>query len=139
MVLFPKKVKYRKSQKRRENPLRKNVATRGNTLAYGTYGLKAAQPKWISVNQIEAARKTMSRFIEKSGKIWIRIFADRAVTAKPPEVGMCKGKGDPVGYIARVSTGTVIFELDGIDRDKAREALRKAGSKLPLKTRIVER
>lgn len=139
MVMFPRKVKYRKAQRGRINPLKKQVATRGNTIAFGSYGLKAMEPAEIKVNQIEAARKTMSHFIGKTGKIWIRIFADKVITAKPPEVGMGKGKGDPTGYIAQAKVGTMIFEVDGLDETRAREALRKASSKLPLKTKIVSR
>lgn len=138
-MLFPKKVKFRKSQRGRRNPKKKMVATRGSTLVFGSFGLKAEEPKWINSNHIEASRKTISRFIQKGGKMWIRIFPDKSITAKPPEVGMGKGKGDPVGYVAPVKAGTVIFEIDGIDEKNAREALRKAGSKLPLKTKIITR
>lgn len=138
-MLFPKKVKFRKRQRGRENPKKLRVATRGNKLVFGSFGLKAEESKWIKVNQIEAARRTMSRFIQKTGKIWIRIFPDKPITAKPPETGMGKGKGDPVGYVAPVRPGTVIFEIDGLDEKTAREALRKAGSKLPLKTKIISR
>lgn len=108
-------------------------------MAFGSLGLKAEEPKWIKSNQIEAARKTISRSIQKGGKMWIRIFPDRPITAKPPEVGMGKGKGDPVGYIAPVKAGTILFEIDGIDENNAREALRKAASKLPLRTKIITR
>lgn len=138
-MLFPKKVKFRKSQRGRRNPKKKMVATRGSTLVFGSFGLKAEEPKWINSNHIEASRKTISRFIQKGGKMWIRIFPNKSITAKPPEVGMGKGKGDPVGYVAPVKAGTVIFEIDGIDEKNAREALRKAGSKLPLKTKIITR
>lgn len=138
-MLFPKKVKFRKMQRGRINPKKKQLAVRGATLAYGSYGLKAEEPKWIKSNQIEAARKAMAKFFQKSGKIWIRIFPDKAITAKPPEVGMGKGKGDLTGYVAMVKSGSVIFEVDGIEEANAREALRKAGTKLPLKTRIISR
>lgn len=138
-MLFPKKVKFRKAQRGRENPNKLRVATRGNKLVFGSFGLKAEQSKWIKVNQIEAARRAMSRFIQKSGKIWIRIFPDKPITAKPPETGMGKGKGDPIGYVAPVRPGTIIFEIDGLDEKTAREALRKAGSKLPLKTKVLSR
>lgn len=138
-MLFPKKVKFRKSQRGRKNPKKKMVATRGSELAFGSFGLKAEEPKWINSNQIEASRKTISRFIQKGGKMWIRIFPNKPITAKPPEVGMGKGKGDPTGYVAPVKAGTMIFEIDGIDEKNAREALRKAGSKLPLKTKIITR
>jgi len=108
-------------------------------LSFGSFGLISEGLGEIKTNQIEAARKAMSHFVQKSGKIWIRIFADRPITAKPPEVGMGKGKGDPVGFAARVRPGTIIFEIDGLDEKKSREALRKAGSKLPIKTKIVSR
>lgn len=139
MALFPKKVKFRKSHKRRENPKKRKIATRGNRLAFGSFGLKAEESKRIKVNQIEAARRTMTRFIHKTGKIWIRIFPDMPITAKPPEVGMGKGKGDPVGYVSQVRPGTIIFEMDGLDEKTSKEALRKAGSKLPVKTKIISR
>lgn len=139
MTLFPKKVKFRKWHRDRKNPKKPGVATRGNRLVFGSFGLKSEQAKWIKANQIEAARKTMSRFIQKTGKIWIRIFPDKPITAKPPEVGMGKGKGDPVGYVAVVKPGNVIFEMDGLDEKTANEALRKAASKLPLKTKIISR
>jgi large subunit ribosomal protein L16 len=138
-MLFPKKVKFRKMQRNRKNSRKKQLATRGAALAYGSYGLKAEEPKWIKANQLEAARKAMAKFFQKSGKIWIRIFPDKAITAKPPEVGMGKGKGDPVGYVAAVKSGSVIFEVDGIEEKSAKEALRKGGAKLPLKTRIISR
>lgn len=108
-------------------------------MVFGSFGLKAEEPKWINSNHIEASRKTISRFIQKGGRMWIRIFPDKSITAKPPEVGMGKGKGDPAGYVAPVKAGTVIFEIDGIDEKNAREALRKAGSKLPLRTKIISR
>lgn len=138
-MLFPKKVKFRKSQKFRTNPKKKRIATRGANLVFGSFGLKAEAPAQIKSIHIEAARKTISRFIQKGGKMWIRIFPDKPITAKPPEVGMGSGKGDPVGYVAPVKSGTIIFELDGIDEKNAREALRKAGSKLPVKTKIISR
>ncbi len=139
MALFPKKVKFRKWQRARKNPNKKQVATRGIKLVFGSFGLKAEEPKWIKVNQIEAARRVMSRFVQKTGKIWIRVFPDKPITAKPAEVKMGKGKGDPVGYVAPVKIGTVIFEVDGMSEEIAREALRKAGAKLPLKTKIISR
>jgi large subunit ribosomal protein L16 len=138
-MLFPKKVKFRKTQRNRKNPKKKQVATRGTTLAYGSYGLKAEEPKWVKSNQLEAARKAMAKFFQKSGKIWIRVFPDKAITQKPPEVGMGKGKGDLTGYVAVVKSGTIIFEVDGIDESGAKEALRKGGAKLPLRTRIISR
>ncbi len=138
-MLLPKKVKFRKWHKMRVNPKTKQVATRGNTVAFGSFGLKAEEPFWIKSNQIEAARKVMARFVQKTGKIWIRIFPDRPITSKPPEVGMGGGKGDPVGYVAPVKAGTVLFEIDGVPENIAKEALRKAGAKLPLKTKVISR
>lgn len=139
MALFPKKVKFRKWQKGRENPKKIRKATRGNRLSFGSFGLISEDSGEIKTNQIEAARKAMSHFIQKSGKIWIRTFAYKPITAKPPEVGMGKGKGDPVGFVAKVRPGTIIFEIDGLDGKKSQEALRKAGSKLPVKTKVIMR
>ncbi|MEW5907837.1 MAG: 50S ribosomal protein L16 [Patescibacteria group bacterium] len=138
-MLFPKKVKFRKTQRDRKNPKKKMVATRGTSLAFGSFGLKAEEAKWVKSNHIESARKVISRYVQKTGKMWIRIFPDKAITAKPPEVGMGKGKGDPAGYVANVKPGNIIFEIDGIDKKNAFEALRKAGAKLPIKTRIISR
>ncbi|MBI2038731.1 MAG: 50S ribosomal protein L16 [Candidatus Niyogibacteria bacterium] len=137
MTLFPKKVKHRKWQRLRHSE--DGVATRGVELAFGSYGVKAEEGGLISSEQIEAARKAISRYIQKSGKMWIRIFPDRPRTAKPPEVGMGKGKGDPVGYYAVVKMGSMILEIDGLSPDAAREALRKASSKLPVRTKVVSR
>jgi large subunit ribosomal protein L16 len=139
MLLFPRKVKHRKWQTGRHNPKKPRVATRGITVAFGAYGLKAQSTGRIRSNQIEAARKTLVRTITKSGKVWIRIFTDRPVTQKAAEVGMGKGKGDPVGYCLEVFPGRVLFEVDGVTEAVAKEALRKAGAKLPVKTRIVSR
>ncbi len=115
------------------------IATRGITVAFGAYGLKAQSAGRIRSNQIEAARKTIVRTISKTGKVWIRIFTDRPVTQKAAEVGMGKGKGDPVGYCLEIFPGRVLFEVDGVTEAVAKEALRKAGAKLPVKTRIVSR
>ncbi|MDQ5957874.1 MAG: large subunit ribosomal protein [Patescibacteria group bacterium] len=139
MSLFPKKVKHRKWQTGRVNPDKKRVATRGIRLSFGSFGLKADGVARIRSNQIEAARKTIARQMQKKGKLWIRIFPDRPFTAKAAEVGMGKGKGDPQGYEVEVLPGRLIFELDGLDEATSREALRKAGAKLPVKTRIVAR
>jgi large subunit ribosomal protein L16 len=138
-MLLPKKVKFRKWQTTRRNPKRKMVETRGTSLAFGSYGLKAASSARVRSNQIEAARKVIRRYITKTGRVWIRIFPDRPYTAKPAEVGMGKGKGDPQGYEFQVKLGRILFEVDGVDEKIAREALRKAGSKLPLKTKILTR
>lgn len=113
--------------------------TRGTKLSFGSFGIKATAPARVRSNQIEAARKALSRALGKNGRLWIRIFPDRPFTAKAAEVGMGKGKGDLQGYEFEVRPGRVIFEVDGVTAPVAREALRKAGSKLPLKTRIVAR
>jgi large subunit ribosomal protein L16 len=138
-MLFPKKVKHRKWQTGRKNPKRFGVESRGVRIDFGAYALKALEGGRIDAIQIEAARKVVSRFLGKTGKVWIRVFPDRPYTAKAPEVGMGQGKGDPEGYCADVRPGRIVFEVDGVSRDTAREALRKAGTKLPLKTRTVER
>jgi len=138
-MLFPKKVKYRKWQTMRRNPNRVGPATRGVTVAFGSFGLKALAPARVKSNQIEAARKVLSRSIGKSGRLWIRIFPDMPYTSKPAEVKLGKGKGDLQGYVAPVLPGRIVFEVDGIDEAMAREALRKAGTKLPMKTKVVSR
>ncbi len=138
-MLFPKKVKYRKWHTMRENPKKVGVANRGITVAFGSYGLKAMTPARIRSNQIEAARKAASRAVGKTGRIWIRIFPDMPYTAKPAEVKLGKGKGDLQGYCAPVKPGRVLFEVDGVSEAVAREALRKAGTKLPVKTKVVAR
>lgn len=139
-MLLPKKVKFRKWQTGRANLVKKpKVETRGINLSFGSFGLKSMSPGRIRSNQIESARKAMTRHLTKTGKVWIRIFPDRPYTAKPPEVGMGKGKGDPQGYCCEVGAGRIIFEVDGVPEDIAREALRKAGTKLPVKTRVVSR
>lgn len=138
-MLFPKKVKYRKWQTFRKNPKKVGVASRGVDVSFGSHGLKALGPARIRSNQIEAARKVLSRSIGKTGRLWIRIFPDMPYTSKPAEVKLGKGKGDIQGYVAPVLAGRIIFEVDGIDDVMAREALRKAGTKLPVKTKIVAR
>ncbi|MSR87631.1 MAG: 50S ribosomal protein L16 [Candidatus Zambryskibacteria bacterium] len=138
-MLFPKKVKYRKWQTMRRNPNRVGVATRGTTVAFGSFGLKALAPARVRSNQIEAARKVLSRSIGKTGRLWIRIFPDMPYTKKPAEVKLGKGKGDLEGYVAPVLAGRVLFEVDGTTEPIAREALRKAGTKLPIKTKVVSR
>ncbi len=137
MTLFPKKVKYRKWQRLRGQF--KGNETRGVTLAFGGSGLKALEAGRISAQQLEASRKAMRHFVEKGGKIWIRIFPDQPLTKKPPEVTMGAGKGDPVGYVAVVLPGRIIFEIDGVTRQVAEEALRHAAQKLPVRTKIVSR
>jgi len=138
-MLLPKKVKFRKWHTMRVNPNKPKVATRGTTLSFGNFGLKAETAGRIRSNQIEAARKTIARQMHKTGKLWIRIFPDMPFTAKAAEVGMGKGKGDPQGYQVQIWPGRMIFEIDGLTDEVSREALRKAGAKLPIKTRIVSR
>jgi large subunit ribosomal protein L16 len=138
-MLVPKKVKYRKWHTMRKNPLKVGAATRGTTVAFGSFGIKAVEPMRIKSEQIEAARKALSRTIGKTGKLWIRIFPDMPYTSKPAEVKLGKGKGDLAGYVAPVRPGRVLFEVDGVTEAIAREALRKAGTKLPVKTKIVAR
>lgn len=138
-MLFPKKIKFRKWQTGRKDMASLKPDTRGTTLAYGSFGLKAETSGRIRSNQLEAGRKAMARQMTKTGKAWIRIFPDRPYTAKPAEVGMGKGKGDPQGFCMEVRPGRIIYELDGMDEAVAREALRKAGTKLPIKTRVVAR
>ncbi len=138
-MLLPKKVKFRKWQTGRANPKSISPDTRGIRLSFGSFGLKAETQARVKSNQIESARKVVSRTLTKSGKYWIRIFPDRPYTAKAAEMPMGKGKGDPKGYCFDVLPGRIIFEVDGVEEKVAREALRKAGTKLPLKTRIISR
>lgn len=138
-MLFPKKVKHRKWQTKRKHPDKIGVATRGNTISFGSYGLKAQTHARVKSNQIEAARRVVSRTMGKTGKVWIRIFPDRPFTRKAAEVGMGKGKGEPGGFECEVLPGRVIFEVDGVTEEIAREALRKAAAKLPLKAKTVAR
>jgi large subunit ribosomal protein L16 len=140
-MLFPKKVKHRKWFTMRTHPDKEasHVDTRGINLAFGSYGLKAMKYARVTSNQIEAARKVMARYATKSGKVWIRIFPDHPYTQKPAEVKMGKGKGDPVGFIAEVKPGRIMFEIDGVEPAVASEALRKAGTKLPVKSKIISR
>jgi large subunit ribosomal protein L16 len=138
-MLVPKKVKYRKWHTMRKNPEKIGVATRGAKISFGSYGLKTLEYGRIRSNQIEAARKVISRALGKTGKTWIRIFPDMPYTAKPAEVKLGKGKGDLQGYQAPVKPGRVLFEVDGVSEAIAKEALRKAGTKLPVKTKVVAR
>jgi large subunit ribosomal protein L16 len=139
-MLFPKKVKHRKWQTNRKNPAKlERPDTRGTKVSFGSYGLKATTPHRVTSNQIEAARKVLSRATGKGGKMWIRIFPDRPITQKAAEVGMGKGKGDPKFFVFEVRPGRVMFEIDGISDAVARDALRRAGSKLPVKTTVVTR
>ena len=134
-MLMPKRVMHRKQQRGRM----KGKAQRGNFLAYGEYGLVALQPGWITSNQIEAARQTMTRTTKRGGQVWIKIFPDKPVTAKPAETRMGSGKGAPEYWVAVVKPGRVLFEMGGIDEAVAREALRLAGHKLPIKTKIISK
>lgn len=132
-MLMPKRVKYRKHQRGRMT----GVAVRGSRLAFGQYGLKALEPAWVTARQIEAARIAVTRFVRRSGKVWIRIFPDKPVTKKPAETRMGKGKGAPEFWVAVVKPGRILFEMDGIPEETAREALRLAAHKLPMKTKFV--
>lgn len=136
-MLYPKRVKFRKWQ--RMATRRNLVETRGTSLAFGAFGLKAEEALWVNSKQIEAARKAMTHYIQRGGKVWIRIFPDKPITAKPPEVTMGGGKGDVQGYVFPVLPGRIIFEMDGVERGVAEEALRRAGAKLPIRTRFVAR
>jgi len=138
-MLTPKKVKFRKWQTNRKDMSKITPDTRGTKVTFGSFGLKATVGGRIRSRQIEAARKVTSRTLGKVGRMWIRIFPDRPFTAKAAEVGMGKGKGDPQGYCLDVRPGRIIFEVDGVPADVAKESLRKAGTKLPIKTRIVAR
>lgn len=135
MVLMPKRVKYRKTQKGRL----RGYATSGVDINFGEFGLKALQGGWISNIQIESGRVTLTRFMKKKGKLWIRIFPDKPVTAKPAETRMGKGKGAPIGWVAPVKPGRILFEISGISEIQAREAFRLAAGKLPIKTKFVQR
>lgn len=139
-MLAPKKAKYRKWQTGRRNPIKmENPETRGVSVSFGSFGLKAMTSARITSNQIEAARRALTRAGGKSAKIWVRVFPDRPFTQKAAEVGMGSGKGDVAGYVVEVRPGRVIFEIDGTPEAMAREALRKAGTKLPLKAKVVAR
>lgn len=134
-MLQPKKTKFRKQHKGRIHGLAKG----GTTLNFGSYGLKATQPGRITARQIEAARRAMTRHIKRAGKVWIRIFPDVPVSAKPTEVRMGKGKGSPEYWAARVKPGRIMFELDGVPEELARSAFERAAAKLPVSTRFVQR
>jgi large subunit ribosomal protein L16 len=138
-MLLPKKVKHRKWHTMRRNVNKPMIETRGIHMAFGSFGLKAIMPARVTSNQLESARKVIARYAGKSGKVWIRIFPDMPYTQKAAEVGMGKGKGDPQGYCFQVKPGRIIFEIDGIVEAEARESLRKAGTKLPMKTKIIAR
>ena len=134
-MLMPKRVKRRKVMRGRM----KGMAQRGNFLAYGDYGLVATTPGWVTSNQIEAARIAMTRFIKRGGQVWIKIFPDKPVTAKPAETRMGSGKGSPEYWVAVVKPGRVLFEMNGVTEEVAREALRLASHKLPIKTKFIKK
>ncbi|MDD5262115.1 MAG: 50S ribosomal protein L16 [Methylacidiphilales bacterium] len=135
MALIPKRVKYRKTQRRS----RKGSATRGNTLAFGTFGLQTLTRAWLTNTQIEAARVALTRNMKRKGKLFIRVFPDKPITARPPETRMGKGKGQPEYWAAVIRPGNVLFELDGLTEGVARESLRLAATKLPMHTRFISR
>ena len=134
-MLQPKRTKFRKQHKGRIH----GVATRGVTLAFGSYGLKTLEPERITARQIEAARRAITRHMKRAGRVWIRIFPDVPVSKKPTEVRMGKGKGSPEFWAARVKPGRIMFEIDGVPTDVAKEALRLGAAKLPIRTRFIER
>ena len=134
-MLIPKRVKYRRQQRGRL----KGKALRGNTVSYGEFGLAAVEPAWTTSNQIEAARIAMTRYIKRGGNVWIKIFPDKPVTEKPAETRMGSGKGSPEYWVAVVKPGRVMFEIGGVSEELAREALRLAMHKLPIKCKIVAR
>lgn len=134
-MLMPSKVKFRKQQRGR----RRGKAYRGSTISFGDYALKAVEDAWLTARQIEASRIAMTRFVKRGGKIWIRVFPDKPITKKPTEVRMGKGKGAPEAWVAVIKPGRILFEMEGVDLDTAREAMRLAAHKLPIKTKFVTR
>ena len=134
-MLLPKRVKYRRVQRGRMT----GKATRGNFVSNGEFGLQATEPAWVTSNQIEAARIAMTRYIKRGGQVWIKIFPDKPITKKPAETRMGSGKGSPEFWVAVVKPGRVMFEIAGVSEEVAREALRLASHKLPIKTKIVKR
>ena len=136
-MLTPKKVKHRKWQKGRSR--KRLVETRGTSLSFGSYGIQALEPSWLNSRQIEAGRRAITRTIKREGKVWIRVFPDKPVTKRPPETTMGGGKGAVEYYVFPVRPGRIIFELDGVPEEKAKQALRLAGHKMPFKTKIVSK
>jgi len=134
-MLMPKRVKYRKTQRGGM----KGIALRGNKINFGEYGLLVLEPAWLTAQQIEAARVALTRSLKKGGKVWIRIFPDKAITKKPAETRMGKGKGAPAGWVAVVKPGRVLFEIEGVNRSEAKTAMKLAGHKLPVKTAFLAR
>lgn len=134
-MLMPKRVKYRKTQRGGM----KGIALRGNKINFGEFGLQTLEPAWLTAQQIEAARVALTRSLKKGGKVWIRIFPDKAITKKPAETRMGKGKGAPSGWVAVVKPGRVLFEIEGVNRSEAKTAMELAGHKLPVKTAFLAR
>ncbi|NLK44718.1 MAG: 50S ribosomal protein L16 [Tissierellia bacterium] len=134
-MLMPKRVKYRRVHRGRM----KGKATRGNTITYGEFGLQALEPAWITSNQIEAARRAMTRYVRRGGNIWIKVFPDKPITEKPAETRMGAGKGAPEYWVAVVKPGRILFEMGGVSEEDAREAMRLAAHKLPIKTKFIAR
>ena len=134
-MLMPQRVKFRRVQRGRL----KGKASRGTELAYGNYGLVATEPAWITSNQIEAARIAMTRYIRRGGKVWIKVFPDKPITEKPAETRMGSGKGSPEYWVAVVKPGRILFEMDGVAEEVAKEAMRLAGHKLPIKTKFISK
>jgi large subunit ribosomal protein L16 len=134
-MLIPKRVKHRKTQRGR----RRGKAYRGSTVAFGTFGLKALEAAWITNRQIESARIAINRYLRRDGKVWIRIFPDKPVTKKPAETRMGSGKGNPEFWVAVVKPGRILFEIDGVSKERAQEAVRLAIHKLPIKCKFVQR
>ena len=134
-MLIPKRVKHRKTQRGR----RRGKAYRGSTVAFGTFGLKALEAAWITNRQIESARIAINRYLRRDGKVWIRIFPDKPVTKKPAETRMGSGKGNPEFWVAVVKPGRILFEIDGVSKERAQEAVRLAINKLPIKCKFVQR
>lgn len=134
-MLSPKRTKFRKQHRGRM----RGMAQRGNTVQFGDFALQAIEPSWITARQIEAARRAMTRYIKRGGKIWIRIFPDKPITMRPAETRMGSGKGNPEFWVAVVKPGRVMFEMNGVDEATAREAMRLAAQKLPIKTKFITR
>ena len=132
-MLMPKKTKYRKQMR----GSRKGVATKGNTVHFGEYGMQAQEAAWITSNQIESARIAMTRYMKRGGQVWIRIFPDKPITKKPAETRMGKGKGNPEGWVAVVKPGRILFEIDGVSLEVAKEAMRLAAHKLPIDVKFL--
>ena len=135
MTLEPKKIKWRRHHRGR----RRGIATKGSHVAFGSFGMKAVEPGWVTARQIESARVAIIRQIRKHGRMWIRVFPDKPITKKPAEVRMGKGKGAPDQWVAVVKPGRILFEVEGVDKDLAAEAFRIAGHKLPVRTKLAER